>query len=471
MKQAHFTKFIFIAFPIIIFLINPASTHDLAIWIKLGQNTLNNFSLTTNENISFLQTSEEIYPSWALNIIYAFLYNLGDFNLIFFINRCVVFFIFLKIIKETKDYFVDNLSTFKLSVIFISLYTLSIGLVDRPSLIGLAVLLCIYLNFTKHKKLETKSIIKIIALTIIGINLHASTLSVLIMSSWHFIINLLSKGNKRWQDLFILPLTMVSLCINPFGVDIFKYAYLTREFSKERMITEWSSTLSFTNYIEESFLFCLIILYVIYLIYRQYKIKKLNFDHMIPFLVLGLLSVRHIVISCLFAIVFIIKQEVPNNNSFTLFAHKSFNKVISIFIVLLIILMVPFWKYHFLFLLPSNKNRIVSELYPEKEISYIIDNGIEGNIFNQIEIGGILSLKQKNKIFMDARNIIFLENDFNNYKEILNSKETALEKLDNYNIKIIVVQSKFLSLINTISTNSNWRPLNLSDEFFMAIKK
>ena len=477
MNNKLFICSIIVLLPLLMSLSFPAQVGDLSIWVKLGLDSLASGYIITSDTYSFLETSPMVYPAWGASILYALSYKVLGLEFVFFFHYLIVAFLFLMLLKLYK---LPEKLVVSFPSVLITLFSIIVSatmLNERPALLALPLFLGVYYIFQKQSKISKKDIWTLFFLIVLWINIHGSALMIIGLSAWYLFTSIISHKKIRLKDLLISFGSIGALFINPFGYKVFPYAVLTREMSKLRKITEWESTFDFSSY----FIWCYLILIAFYL-YTLYKsrfnqkFKEILFDPVFPLIVLGGTTVRQGVFSFIVLLPFLYKHKLmesifPKKANQDLFSNRKINGVIIILMMIICFVLMPFWKKNFLFLLPKNKQFIVKQFYPIKEINYLKKHNIKGHIYNQFELGSHLVLELPNKIMLDTRSIIYSQKDFDDYIHVLSVGDNWQNILDKHSVEVILIEKKNSLLVEAVQKSCFWEKINLSKTFFLATKK
>jgi hypothetical protein len=412
----------------------PFSYGDLAIWIAEGRQIFLQKTIYINEVYSFNQTTVAPYP-W-LSCVFYYLIDLNyGIEATFFIHRLIPVFIVAFWLKnypqllQKKNWF----------ILVLCISGLSMLIVDRPALLTLPFIL------TSYSLIETERIYKkkltnffLIAL---WVNLHGSFVIFFSLLTYKFLVELLQKRKiSQFKDkLMFLTLCFSATFLNPWGYKIYNYVIQTMVVSKVRM-TEWLP-LSFegdSDAVFEATFFTLTVLILIFVSFKKSKLKNLFASPLMFILISSIGAVRNLPLFYMTLPLFwgnfltpnLVKY--PGNSQNTSLLQTLFNR--SIITVLLAI---------GLFLFTDNSQALRQHLpkrYQKSNdyttcfriVDYINSQTPGKRIFNSWVLGSFLIYSQKNKIFIDTRNIIYSDTYYDEYLRIMtnfqNSAETLLDK-------------------------------------------
>tara|TARA_R110002072_G_scaffold64203_2_gene159293 strand:- start:138887 stop:140293 length:1407 start_codon:yes stop_codon:yes gene_type:complete len=438
----------------------PITTADSAIWLKLGDLFWQNLVVVTQDPFSFLKTKEMIYPSWGAGAIYSVLNSIGGIKFVDFFHKFYhLVFIFLSILFN-KTYFSNKLNLSKMIFLFLSIY-LGTFFINRPAqLVTIPFLLTIFIFFSEKK---THPILKIFYTLIIGafwINIHGSGILFPLFVGLSFLISF-------WKRKAICPISLLTLLISisilfltPFGTDLFPYILETSIVSKARGITEWDPIFS-RYYLEQTIGYFLLLAYSIYE-FSQSRIKQNYLPPFIAMNVLALSGIRHSALPAWMAPIAV--KENPLTKEQT---KRNPTKGFQVFTVILLFFgLLTFFPFIQRIISPSQFMEF--NKYSPVEMVKLIDN--EENIFNEFEFGSYLVYSVPNKIFMDTRNIIYSEEQFEEYKEIMLAGPKMKSLLDKYDIQWILVGSSRKNIVTIIEKSPKWKVIQKDEHFFLAQK-
>jgi hypothetical protein len=468
---------LFFLYPLILFQTFPVRTFDLGIWTALGAQSIKAGHLVVQDTFSLLSTLKMIYPSWGLSLVYGAIFlNSGEWFIaglrLFHLG---VLLLFLAIVYKKYFHPLQNRWHFK-NLIFVLLffYGGNILFVDRPSLVAMIPALLAFDIIHGSNKIDFSKIKKLFFITLIWINMHASAVLVLIMLVFKLVMSaILSKvGLPLKIDvksyLLALVVSLVALLINPFGWNIFPYVVQTAMLSHSRFFLEWLSPV----YFEDAFHSTLFFLWVGFLISFLYKsIKKKNYDLLIsPYILLtlmGLVSLRDTVWTYFFIFPIFI-QEGRTVEAATHEQTRWLNTLLVLALVTNFIILNPFMRPKFLNALGEG-NYDLSANVPETEVEMILKSQNQGPIFDAMA-AGYLVLRVPNKIFVDARNIIYSHQSQAEYDIVVNAKNGWDQILDKYKFEFVLLDKRYVTpkLIEELSQSRKWKQMSSRRNFFLV---
>ncbi len=262
---------------------------------------------------------------------------------------------------------------------------------------------------------------------IIWANLHGSfVLGLLIL----ILYQLFSSNKVKWH---ILVISCLSVLINPYGFGIFEEIYRTGADSQLRFrISEWRPVL--LPYSSVAF----VVISVSLVLALRKEAWKAIFS--IPSLALAmtLSSIRHLPIYVITSIRYLEIYQlelISKVNKIKSFAELDRIKYVSIAILYIFIVLSS--------VLSVRSAIYGAEKYPVLAVSYIKDEGCNGNIFNSYNYGGFLIWKlPNNKVYIDGRMPSWEnsgKNYFNEYIEFINNEQSREAQIKKYNIRCTLI--------------------------------
>ncbi|MGZ3689895.1 MAG: hypothetical protein ACXVAX_00240 [Pseudobdellovibrio sp.] len=295
-----------------------------------------------------------------------------------------------------------------------------------------------------------------------------------IMLGWQAFIFLADKNWSLFKNrLLAAAATSVGSLFSPFFFAVFEYTFATARISKARGLDEWFPPHRF-DYPFASVLFYLTSLGLIFLLFKNFKRVKLSFFSD-PFFILwlsGFFAIRNTFFLFLCLPVFLLKLDFYHFVSEKPEAPPSFSKKINFAAILILSLLIlclsPFFKPRFSNWLDKKEASVyVKYLRSDKINTYLQQN--QGAIFNTWVYGSELALSQKNKYFIDTRNIIFPDEIDKEYSFILKEPQAHLDLLKKYDIRYFIIQPEEQALYKWLNSNKNCQ-LDLDDVSILLFK-
>jgi hypothetical protein len=443
---------------------------DLAIWIAHGKYLLQNGTILKHDIYSVLPTSDLIYPvlvCW----IYAFIEKFFGILGVSLFHKLLIIFVLWIWFKELeiKKY---GWGKVKICIVMFSLFGCSFLFIERPALLAIIPFILAYKILTKES-LSHLDLFYLIILQVFWVNLHGSWPILLVVFSYRMIARffILKQRNLISELLKFFIIGFFSL-LNPFGYKIFSYIQTTASLSMIRNIDEWGAPSVIGKFSSQGISFFGLALVVIYFISKKEFRLKILLDPILPLIGLGFFAVRNTVWAFYVFPIFIYSNNLflLDENSF-LSAKNKLNMLIAFVLGAVLIIFLPVFRPYFKDFLPKNKQAVFSKNGPTLIGNYLISSKKEGNIFNQWELGSYLAWAQPHKIFIDTRNIIYNQNSFNEYVEMMNGSNRYKELFLKYNIKFVVVSSRVSPLlISKLQMEKSWK-LSLKDGENVLLEK
>jgi len=426
------------------------------IWLAQGLSILKYKTFSPPETRIWGETLENIYPAWGAAIIYALIektFHPWGREAIGLFHKLVLLFVLAILYFKTLRPMNYVWTAKNILLICLSFFGLSYLFSDRPALLALVPFLLFYYELEDQKKWTFKRYCRLFIYTVLWINIHGSAILVLPMVFWHLIfrpsIEKKPYGILGFASLFVLML-------NPFGGKIYFYTWQTAVISTERFMGEWRSPFYFDSPANDGAYFLWLVLLIILII----KNKRWNYfkNSAFPLTLLGLTAERQIVWAFLLIIpCWIVDREKAKEET------KSFlNGFIVSILLLAIILLNPFKRFEFIenFLSTTFPRYSLTKQYPHESLQFLKRCLLNGPIFNSLEIGGWLELYSQNKVFFDARNIIFADEKFQDFRFIVSAREGWEKILQKYSINLMLLTKEdSKNLERNINNKSNWNIL------------
>jgi hypothetical protein len=468
--QLYFT--FFILFPVIHFLTYPLAVGDLSMWVAMGRDMLASGNLLQNDTYTVVQTLPMVYSA-GLCVVYGWLYNIGGLNLVSFLHVLIppVWFLlwcrFLQIKFIPRD---GDPWNGKTALTFLTAFAgTSLIFIPRPALVATIPLLYSYILIKQNENsLFTKKITaKLIATEILWANIHGSFLILPAMLVWQSFFLVLEKRydllkNRIWVTVAV---TLGSL-INPFGWKSFPYILETARISKERGIDEWFPPYLFTAFIPSLFFF-LFSAGLAFLLIRRGSLHLKD-----PFFLLwasGFLALRNVFMPYLIFPVFFLTVSRPEK-ILSSPEKRTLNLAVALVLTAVLVALTPFLKTQFSHYLPPATKDVYDKEARSEKIDVFLQNN-SGNVFNSWIYGSDLALSQKNKYYIDTRNIIFPKKIFDDYLLFLNQPQTAFPVISSYNFRFFLIHEDHQILLNWLRSRPDFELVVSDPPAFLFEKK
>jgi len=188
-------------------------------------------------------------------------------------------------------------------------------------------------------------------------------------------------------------------------------------------------------------LLCYLALVVVFL---ARSFKKVNFSISCLWLLslmLALVSIRHLpflLIASSSLLVFLWPKKIPN-----LLRQSFWSAFGQSFFVLFALILIIFQLFNFLRVDTSAESLAKSGFYPVGAVSFLLENKIDGKLFNSYRWGGYLDWQlPKTKVFIDGRMSGWKKDDgiFRDYLTISSLGENTLPLLDKWQVSLVLVE-------------------------------
>jgi hypothetical protein len=451
--------------PILFTLALPYTAGDLAIWIAQGNFFLQTHQILRHDIFSILQTGELVYPSFGISVVYALLYRaVGLLGVCLFHDVFVLLgILFLLYRPLIKDHILPGGKNLKW---FLFLFWLG-GVptfVERPAMVALLPLIFSFQLISKSREsFSKKEMGLLLATTFIWANIHGSFILLPLMLGWRFVFGFKNLKNKGAEIALGLGTLLVSL-LNPFGWKLYPYLIETSRLSKSRGITEWDFPGVLTQF-PTGILFWLLFFGAITYCAKAYQQKRFLEVFSNPFflfLLLGTTSIRNaalafiLILPAAHALGFL-KTQTP-----TVSRTLSPSKNLALFLVLLLALpLTALYK-------PKRWDQTVTFELSQK----IKSDGRYCPIFSSWELGSFLALSNQNPIYLDTRNIIYSQADFEKYEQTLAGNPIAESFLADHKACFVLVSiANAQGLITRLKTHDDWQWLGDENGYTLYKKK
>lgn len=433
----------------------PFSYGDLAVWIAEGRQIFLQKTIYINEAYSFNQTTMTPYP-WLSSVFYYALDASYSIDAIFFLHRLIP--VFIVGFWLTKYPLLLQKKNWPILVVCIS--GLSMLIVDRPALLTLPVILISYYLIETKKVFLYKS--RVFFLIVLWTNLHGSFLVFFLLLGFKYVADLLENPRKfkfLERTSFVL-MCLLATCINPWGVKIYHYLWQTMTVSKVRM-AEWQS-LSFENSdaIFEAGFFMISVAYLLGVCVQRKKMKQLFTSPILPLLAAAVMAVRNLPFYYMTLPLFWGKSLAAAEGEWDYKRPQLIQVVFNRSIITLVfaagLFMFSNYSQHIRLFLPAKYQQAYDYTSCFKIADYINSRSTGKKIFNSWDVGAFLLYSQKNQIFIDARNIIYSDSEFNEYQQIIGNYHNAAESLlDKHQSDYAVIETT-QGATRALKASQNW---------------
>jgi len=474
MTRKQFFGLLFFVLPMMYFFSLPIETGDLAIWVSEGRKILQSGNIHFKDSFSVLPTTELFYPVLT-SVIYAHIdqyFSLVGVSFFHKIIFCLFLFQFYFIfIKENQSW-----SALKVGCFLISMWGLSFIMIDRPALLALPLFLYAFVLLEKVKIVRKDTFLLLIFLNIFWVNIHGSWIFLTVLTLIRAVGIYLENKKFVYSYFFLILFLLITSGINPYGFEIFNYAYKTAYVSKLRNIDEWGSSWTYSKYYSQSFALYILIFLQLAIELKMKKSKRNYFLSLslMSFNILGFFTIRNSIWGFVIFPIFLLRKidfEKPERIEER---KNNFNVVIAIILIFYGLLLTPFFKKISHKIIPNSKSSVFSTKTPILISNYLLNSKLDGNIFNQWELGSYLTYAQPKKIFIDTRNIIYDDNEIEIYKKLaLNKTDHLNEIFESYNVVFVVINKFELNQLYSrlLKDKKNWKLIMTENELVLFERK
>ena len=431
------------------------------------------------------------YPSyqifWLMDLWLYGWYILGGPNLVLFIHSLLITGIYALVLylcwKLTKDW---KSAAFGLAVaILFGFYTWNVRPQAISFLFGSIFLLAIY-SFRLKPKIYWLVILPLVM--VLWVNSHGSFIIGIVMLGIWFLDELQKAIRSRWQHSIIdtdrllpafsaLILTAAASLINPQGINIIAYVWRMLINPVNRInVQEWESPI----YTPMGPIF--IIGLVICIVLIAISPRKPTFYEVTSLLLFGILAFLMVRGVIWFGLVAAPITAVYLNDLLKVYNFPASRKIpdslgrainISAIILILILALIS---------LPWMRNAIPGILIrgsvirsdtPIEATEFLLNEGIPGNIFNDMVFGSYLiwAAQPKYKVYSDPRVELFDIEIWDDYGEIVTASSTWEEKLDKYDVNTLILNREEQGpLISALSNHQIWQVVYHDETALIYVK-
>lgn len=305
----------------------------------------------------------------------------------------------------------------------------------------------------------TKRLWLLPAMMLLWVNLHGAylvgiaLLMIFLATEWTMHLyadrgNIIARRNLTRLGMFTLATCLATLA-NPqfFMIWVYPFELVSLEVSKG-IINEWQSPnfhlLGFKLYL------ILIIMFFSGLIYSRKKPDLTELFIPIFFISAGLVSARHLPLTCFVLSGFFsafyrhvdLPFKLPKVPRFDQSQARGINSqinptvagVINLGLLLTVLLLAASGSVY------RDKENQVAETVPVGAVNYVIENKISGNMFNDYNVGGYLiyKLASMQKVFIDGRADLYGDKFVTEYLQIYAGQEGWKQKFDKFSIDYVI---------------------------------
>ncbi len=314
----------------------------------------------------------------------------------------------------------------------------------RPELIGYGfTVIAVMLYYRAGDKLSVAGVLPMIGLIFVWANYHTPIIGYIIFFGYFIDIALLQFRERapiaEWVKWLGWGLAILFV---GFLKPDFQHAlvgYLTFSPEWKGLIQEYESALYSFRYVAAFYALIAIALFTFFLLFwkRRYGLLVVCLILSYNAIFIGrLVTPAGLVVLCAFAWMFSstnITSKIPKLSNLQLKISGS---------VALLIFVATLWTgvdYARKFM---EENKFTAVRFPFGLVDYMLDNNIEGRIFNSYGIGGYLiyRLSPASKVYIDGRtNILYPLSHFYRFRDAGQSASTLQEEIDKYEINLAVL--------------------------------
>lgn len=476
MSRNIFYTVLFILLPVIYFLSRPIVLGDLAIWIAQGKAILAQGEVIKTDQFSVLKTYPLVYSALSC-LLYALIDLVGGLQLVTLFHKLLLALSLGQILLYWRN---KNQLAWTYQQILISIFCLagsSLMHIDRQIMVVLPLFIAAYILIEEHALDDIKNFFVLFILMVIWTNSHGSWVILPAMHGWKLLVTCIQdKWNfkKHYKAMVFGASLLLASLLNPFGINIWFYVLETAKVSRYRAIEEWDITAPWVL-LPFGALYYVFAVGGCYLIYRQRQ--KLNaFILQSPFVFLfifGFTGIRHIGLVFLAFLIFYAKyfgfgQAVTEAHA----GKKWINALIIGVLSLFLISLTPYFKKNLAPFLPPDKKLVYNSSEPILAAEAIKQSGHSGPIFAEWGYGSYLAYAVTNKITLDARNIIFSNEDIELATQTINGEGDWRSYIQKYNFEFILVNKNYRQhFISQLKADADWQLIFDEGEFSLFQKK
>lgn len=478
MSRNAFYYWIFFSLPILYYLSIPIGTGDLAVWVAQGNYFLLHGEILRHDIYSVLSTKELVYPFGAC-VLYALIYGVGGLISVSLFHKLILFFILIIWKRSSLEKLKETFSYSSLLVIFIACLGSCGAWVDRPALLGYIPFILSYLILKKDEELSGKDIIYLNLINVVWVNIHGTWLILSFLYVAREVARCLVYREKiSFKKVSILLSFLITSLVNPFGHKVFNYVYETISISKMRAISEWDGPfLTGPNsmyYVLYFFLLFFVLSYCLFhFVNSREKFNKIITSPFIPVLLMGIHSVRNTVFPFLVLLPFACDFFWDKGEKSVHEEKKSWINIIIIFVILACgVALFPTVRPSVKHFLPESLKEIYSHDTPLAFLPFLNATKDNHALFNSWEYGSALILLQKHPIFLDTRNIIYTQENFEEYVKIMNAGDGWEDLLGKYKIHYILLGKKDQnSILSVLNSSVKWESIIVTKDAVLFQRK
>ena len=484
----------------------PFAAGDLAAWTALGLKMIQTGTLGVHDGFSVLPTSDFMPAAWGASLLYGALYKIllatlrdptASFAILAALHWGFAIWILRWIFHRSRALVLPPHGLQPRLEVRLALYASWLYFIPmlgvRPAVLGLVPLVaCIDLIQTARRQLSWKNFLRLVLVQVAWANLHGSFVLGPILLGWRLLVTHLrylkhSKIKKipNWKPFFQLGVVTLSSAIHPFGFKVFSYVKLNSEFAIKRRITEWATTLPWTEFPAGAGYYLLIALLAWVLLSNPTTPRqrwKVAGTSLLPLTVFGFAAIRNTGLVSLVALPIL---SLHFRNRFAprgISAQNSLKSPIALaFTAVLAALWIALWPpvrpWIAGFLPESRKPIFLPAEYPPRLLQRIRTTKPNCPVFAEFELGGALMLSTQNRIFLDTRNYIYSDSDFLKTRSALEGEPGWKEWIESFGACWMMIEPKrHLGLWHALTesaenaSKSSWRLMATEGEVALLFR-
>lgn len=421
--------------------------YDLYARLIVGEHFFKTGWIAYEDFLSYTPTHLWFDHEWGASIIFYTFFNLlGNFGLIL-AQAITMFFTVLFVIKTQRI----QKHAYPTSLAFIALFLLLFSH-QNPSIVRCHMFSFMFFSMLlfileKTRKFNSNIIYLLPLLVLIWNNIHGGVVSGLGIVFIYMIGEILSC--KPWKKYFnTLLISTPILAINPYGVDYLEFL-LSANMKNRIHITEWWGVFVQRHVVYYYPIFCTSVFVILLMFLKLVQRKKICFTKILVLITTSILGVLHVKLLSLT----LIAVSALYYNEIIRFIDKNGIR----FLNKLAYVLISIFVFYIPFTAPTEARTLFTK-YPVKEVEFIKQNKIEGNLITSFGLGSYTSFKlyPQNLIYMDGRyEEVYYDREFDNLIHYEHADEEWDNVLKYYNTQILMPE-KNMPIYSLLKNNKDW---------------
>lgn len=479
--------------------------------IRAGQHILETGTIPKNDFFSFsMPHARWVMWEWGMEVIFAFLHqHFGLNGVVFFVVLLLASTYALLYRFFRQDGFTFLLSFFLLLFVIL---TSSIHWVARPHVVSYLFVILFYriLDGFMRQRIPARRLWVLPALMILWVNLHAGFIAGIVLAFTFFISSLLAwafstgvyhDALKREVRLTggIAGACLLAALINPNGYGLF--TYMLDYFRTVHRLNPINELLSPSFQIPAFQPFLLAILGLLFLLrYSRYRVRLEECLNLVVWMAMALISARNIPVMLLICAPIYARlleglqepfrsrgtrtprmsmawRRFSDRVERVVALERDMNRhVLAILLILFLLVIVGRQGY-----LGSRRVmdfRFLEDNFPVRGVENLKANPPQGNVFNEVVIGGFLIYKfyPHIKVFVDGRLDMYGEPFTRQYVKLINAPEVGpggnnwKEIFKRYKIQWVMIRPDF-TLRYVLETDPGWQLRYIDAQCVIFVQK